>query len=252
MIEIYTDGGCNPNPGPGGWAAVIIDDALGPNASPVEISGGSNSTTNNKMELTAIIRSLEHIEPFSNVVVRSDSKYVVDAFNKNWFAGWIKKKWLRGGKPIPNKDLWVRLIQANNRHSNVTFQWIKAHVGNKWNERADALATREVKARRASKRSGKIVGVPEPKTITAYECRNVVLSFLNAVSNKASNNMEHRKVTRFDELEDWNQAHFDAVRHVAGEMFGIGDRDWISTDTEHGEGNDYEKENTQEQGPAEK
>lgn len=133
-IVIHTDGGCWPNPGPGGWSAVIA----APDTTTVELTGRDGSTTNNRMEMMAAIMALESLPDRSTVVLYSDSKYLVNGITI-WVKRW-KKKWKKKGGSVKNRDLWERLDAARNRHD-VTFLWIKGHDGNEGNERADRLAT---------------------------------------------------------------------------------------------------------------
>jgi ribonuclease HI len=137
-LTIYTDGGCTGNPGPGGWAAVILsngDDA-------VELAGGEDSTTNNRMELIAVIRALEHVlrefGPDRNIEVHTDSQYVQKGITI-WMKGWIAKGWkTSGGTPVKNKDLWLTLKSLNDS-LDITWKWVRGHAGNLWNERCDQL-----------------------------------------------------------------------------------------------------------------
>ncbi|MBC7412083.1 MAG: ribonuclease HI [Bacteroidia bacterium] len=131
MINIYTDGACSGNPGPGGYGIVMIS-----GVHRKELSQGFVRTTNNRMELMSVSVALEQIKNAgATVTVCSDSKYVVEAFNKNWIAGWIKKNW----KDVKNPDLWQRLIALCKLHS-VTFVWVKGHASNVENNRCDQLA----------------------------------------------------------------------------------------------------------------
>ncbi|KPA18480.1 ribonuclease H [Candidatus Magnetomorum sp. HK-1] len=136
-IRIYTDGACNPNPGPGGWGAVI----LYPNqTTPVEISGGEHEATNNRMELMAAIQALERFkEPHNNIVLYTDSKYIRKGITQ-WIEIWEKNGWQTSTKKaVKNQSLWKRLNENAKKHK-VTWKWVKGHAGNKWNERADLLA----------------------------------------------------------------------------------------------------------------
>ena len=135
-VTIYTDGACSGNPGPGGWGAILM---YGEHKK--ELSGGEARTTNNRMELMAVIRSLQELNRPCQVELYSDSKYVVDAFNQNWVSGWLKRSWKKSdGKPVKNIDLWKALLKAMAPHK-VTFIWVKGHDGHVMNERCDALAT---------------------------------------------------------------------------------------------------------------
>ena len=135
-IIIYTDGACSGNPGPGGWGAILMYKDV-----KKEISGGMKQTTNNIMEITAVVEALKCLKVESDVQVYSDSAYTVNAFNQKWIYGWIKKGWKRGkNEPVKNRDLWERLLAAKAQH-NVEFIWVKGHAGNPGNERCDILAT---------------------------------------------------------------------------------------------------------------
>lgn len=137
-VTIYTDGACSGNPGAGGWSAILVY-----NTNEKEISGGESETTNNRMELTAVISGLEALKEACEVELISDSKYVTDAINKGWLTSWQTKNWRKAdGKPVLNVDLWTRLIKELDRH-NVTFNWVKGHDGHNYNERCDALAVEE-------------------------------------------------------------------------------------------------------------
>ena len=133
-VEIFTDGACKGNPGPGGWGALL---RVGPHEK--ELSGGEAATTNNRMELTAAIRALEAlIEPCA-VVLHSDSRYVLDGITK-WVHGWQKNGWKNASKqPVRNADLWHELIAAAKPHQ-VEWVWVKGHNGHVENERVDVLA----------------------------------------------------------------------------------------------------------------
>ena len=134
-IMIYTDGACLGNPGPGGYGAVI--DCNGERR---EISGGRKLTTNNRMELLAVIEALEILPQPSIVSLVTDSRYVHDAIEKRWLASWIKKGWVNSErKPVKNQDLWQRMIPLIARHK-VKFNWVRGHTGHPENERCDVLA----------------------------------------------------------------------------------------------------------------
>lgn len=141
-INIYTDGAARGNPdGPGGFGTVLhYTDSIG-KLHVRELSGGYVRTTNNRMELMAVIAGLEALTKPCNVEIFSDSKYVTDAFNKHWIDGWIAKNWKRGkNDPVKNIDLWKRLLTAKEPHQ-VNFNWVKGHNGHPENERCDFLAT---------------------------------------------------------------------------------------------------------------
>lgn len=141
-VSIYTDGAARGNPdGPGGYGTVLeYVDGKGVLHSK-ELSQGYRKTTNNRMELMAVIAGLEALNRPCEVDVYSDSKYVTDAFNQRWIDGWIKKGWKRGkNEPVKNPDLWKRLLAAKEKHQ-VRFIWLKGHAGHPQNERCDTLAT---------------------------------------------------------------------------------------------------------------
>lgn len=137
---IYTDGACLGNPGPGGWAAILSSDGL---HDVIELSGGQLDTTNNRMELTAVIMGLSRVPSDASVTVITDSKYVVDAINKHWLQGWVSRNWHKSdGKPTSNTDLWKQLHTLISKRV-VNFEWVKGHAGHLENERCDTLARNE-------------------------------------------------------------------------------------------------------------
>ncbi len=141
-VKLYTDGAARGNPdGPGGYGAILeYVDKKGQLHSK-EMSQGYRKTTNNRMELLAVITGLEALNCPCEVDVFSDSKYVVDAFNQHWIDGWVKKGWKRGkNEPVKNVDLWKRLLAVKEKHT-VRFNWVKGHDGHPQNERCDELAT---------------------------------------------------------------------------------------------------------------
>ena len=134
-VDLYTDGACSGNPGPGGWGAIL--QAAGKEKT---LHGGDPATTNNRMEMMAVIRGLDAIRRPCSVTVHTDSRYVMDGIN-SWMANWKKRGWkTAAGKPVKNQDLWQALDAAISRHSTVHWKWIKGHSGHPENERADALA----------------------------------------------------------------------------------------------------------------
>jgi ribonuclease HI len=137
-IVVYTDGSAIGNPGPGGYGVVILEH---PDSPARELSGSVSLTTNNRMEMTAVIKALEALQgTVSPVVVHSDSRYVVDALNKGWAIGWQKRGWQRSnGQPALNPDLWAQLLPLA-RSMDVRFIWVRGHSGNLLNERCDELA----------------------------------------------------------------------------------------------------------------
>jgi ribonuclease HI len=133
-VVIYTDGACSRNPGPGGWGVVLRW-----NGTVKELHGSDPQTTNNRMELMAAIQALEALNRPSRVQLHTDSKYLLDGITK-WIAGWQSNGWRTSARhPVKNEDLWRRLVQAKNGHD-ITWKWVKGHVGEEGNERADALA----------------------------------------------------------------------------------------------------------------
>lgn len=138
QIEIYTDGACSGNPGPGGWGAVLVY-----NGKEKELSGSEKNTTNNRMELTAVIIALNALNQPCEVKLTTDSKYVCDAVNKGWVYSWRKNGWKKSDKkPALNVDLWKELLSLLEKHE-VEFIWVKGHNGHKYNEICDALAVKE-------------------------------------------------------------------------------------------------------------
>ncbi len=141
-VTIYTDGACSGNPGPGGWAAVLI---AGENRK--EISGGESATTNNRMELLGVISALELLKRPCEVTLFTDSQYIERAINEGWLRGWKARGWKRKDGELKNPELWQRLDGLLARHR-VTFHWVKGHAGNADNNRCDELAVRERDSRR--------------------------------------------------------------------------------------------------------
>lgn len=134
-VEIFTDGACSGNPGKGGWGAVLRF-----NGAEKELCGGERETTNNRMELTAVIEALSALKEPCAVTLTSDSKYVIDAVTKGWAYGWQRNGWRKADKkPALNVDLWQRLLPLLQLHQ-VTFVWVKGHDGHPENERCDRLA----------------------------------------------------------------------------------------------------------------
>lgn len=134
-VEIYTDGACSGNPGPGGWGAILKYGDV-----EREMSGGEARTTNNRMELLGVIRALEALKEPCAVELWSDSKYVIDGLSKGWAAGWRKHGWVKSDKkPAMNPDLWETLLDLTERHE-MRYHWVKGHAENAYNNRCDALA----------------------------------------------------------------------------------------------------------------
>ena len=134
-VTIYTDGACSGNPGPGGWGALLCY-----NGAEKELSGGEAQTTNNRMELTAVISALQALKEPCAVELYSDSKYVIDALEKGWAVSWRKKGWIKSDKkPALNSDLWETLLTLTEKHQ-LRYHWVKGHADNEYNNRCDALA----------------------------------------------------------------------------------------------------------------
>ncbi|MCX7803762.1 MAG: ribonuclease HI [Planctomycetota bacterium] len=145
-VEIFTDGGCDPNPGPGGWAAILKCPAMGLEK---EISGAENDTTNNRMELTAVIEALSALKVPCEVTIVTDSRYLADAFKARWIEKWKRNGWKTAAKtPVKNQDLWMRLDELCRRHS-VEWVWTEGHAGHPENERCDRMV-REARERRSA------------------------------------------------------------------------------------------------------
>ena len=143
IVEIYSDGSCLGNPGPGGWGVLLRWRGI-----ERELSGGEQDTTNNRMELRAAIEALNALKKPSQVVLTTDSRYVIQGINE-WMAGWVARGWKTASKqPVKNQDLWQALHSAIQPH-NITWQWVKGHAGHDENERVDTLARNEALAQQA-------------------------------------------------------------------------------------------------------
>ncbi|MGC1407909.1 MAG: ribonuclease HI [Acetobacteraceae bacterium] len=136
VVEVWTDGGCKPNPGPGGWAAILRFRGV-----ERELSGADPATTNNRMELTAATMALEALKRSCRVVLHTDSQYVKNGVTR-WHAGWVRRNWRNSaGDPVANVELWRRLLEAAKTHR-IEWRWVRGHSGDPMNDRADALATK--------------------------------------------------------------------------------------------------------------
>lgn len=136
MVEIWTDGGCKPNPGPGGWAAILKF-----RGTVKELSGGADDTTNNRMELTAAAEALAALKRPCTVRLHTDSEYLKNGITR-WHQGWVRKNWRNAaGDPVKNMDLWRLILEAAKPHQ-IEWLWVKGHSGDAMNERADELATK--------------------------------------------------------------------------------------------------------------
>ena len=139
-VTLYTDGACSGNPGPGGWGAILEY-----NGREKELSGGEENTTNNRMELTAVIQGLKALKEPCIVELYSDSKYVIDGLSKGWAASWRKNGWKKADKkPALNPDLWVELLDLVAQHQ-VQYHWVKGHAENPKNNRCDEMAVEQWK-----------------------------------------------------------------------------------------------------------
>jgi ribonuclease HI len=135
VVEIWTDGGCKPNPGPGGWAAILVFRGV-----ERELSGAERATTNNRMELTAAMMALEALKRPCRVVLHTDSEYLKNGVTR-WHTGWVRRNWRNSaGDPVANMDLWRRVLDAAATHQ-IEWRWVRGHSGDPMNERADVLAT---------------------------------------------------------------------------------------------------------------
>jgi ribonuclease HI len=142
QVKLFTDGACSGNPGPGGYGAIL---EFG--AHRRELSGGYRRTTNNRMELLAVVRGLEALKEPCDVAVLSDSQYIVDAVKQDWLARWRENGWVTADKkPVKNVDLWAKLIDLLARHR-VTFEWVRGHRGHPENERCDKIAREACRAK---------------------------------------------------------------------------------------------------------
>ena len=138
-IYIYTDGACRGNPGPGGWGALIIEDGK-----EIEISGGQKKSTNNKMELTAVIEALKTIKKKSSLVITTDSEYVKKGITQ-WIKKWVVNNWQTvTKKPVKNQEYWKELLALTKKHD-IEWKWVRGHAGHPENERCDELARNEIK-----------------------------------------------------------------------------------------------------------
>lgn len=138
-VDLYTDGACSGNPGAGGWAAILVYNGI-----EKEISGYNKETTNNRMEVFAVIQGLKKLNQSCDVTVYSDSAYVCNAFNEQWIDSWRRNNWKTAGKDkVKNEDLWKQLLFETERHV-VRFVKVKGHADNEYNNRCDKLATGEI------------------------------------------------------------------------------------------------------------
>ena len=142
-VQIYTDGACSGNPGPGGWGAILRYTAPGGKVYEKELSGGEAGTTNNRMELTGFLQALRCLTESCEVDLYSDSQYLINGLEKGWAKGWRARGWKKADKsPALNPDLWAALLDECERHT-VHYHWLKGHAGHPENERCDRLAVAE-------------------------------------------------------------------------------------------------------------
>ena len=145
-VDLYTDGACSGNPGPGGYGVILKYGDY-----EREISGGEEKTTNNRMGLLAVIVGLESLKERCSVTLYSDSKYVIDGLQKGWALSWQKKGWKKSdGKPALNPELWERLLNLTEQHC-MQYVWVKGHNGNPYNERCDRLAVQAIQAKNSNR-----------------------------------------------------------------------------------------------------
>ena len=145
-VEIYTDGACSGNPGPGGWGAVLRDRSANGQVFEKELSGGDAATTNNRMELTAFIEAVGLLKEPCEIRYCSDSQYVINGLEKGWAKSWRARGWKKADKsPALNPDLWAKALELAERHR-ITYVWVKGHAGHPENERCDQLAVAQSKA----------------------------------------------------------------------------------------------------------
>lgn len=134
-IDIYTDGSCRCNPGPGGWGAILVYKGI-----EKELCGGESNTTNNRMELTAVIKALQALKESCEITLTSDSKYVIDGLKNGWAESWRARGWRKADRsPALNPDLWEILLNEVKKHQ-ITYVWVKGHAGHPYNERCDEMA----------------------------------------------------------------------------------------------------------------
>ena len=147
QVTIYTDGACDPNPGIGGWAAILLFNGV-----ERELTGGTRDSTNNRMELTAVIEALKQLKEPCAVTLITDSEYVKNAFTQGWLKNWLKRGWKTADKkPVKNQDLWQELVVQTELHQ-LEWRWVRGHNGDALNDRCDRLAVAarmKIKAERA-------------------------------------------------------------------------------------------------------
>lgn len=205
MIELWTDGACKGNPGPGGWGAIL----LVPDQPAVELSGYDAATTNNRMELTAVIEGLRQLPDRAGVVtVHTDSQLVVKGMTE-WIGGWQRKQWRKSdGEPVLNAELWRALLAQSQRLGQVRWQWVRGHSGVPLNERADQLAVAAIERR------GGVQAAPLTQQVsTQVELRPTELNLLRELEQRVRRAVgPHRgQVPVYDEI----LGKLDALRECA-------------------------------------
>ena len=157
-VEAYTDGSSLGNPGPGGYGAILVFVADDGTEHVRELSQGFKFTTNGRMEIMGVLAVLEALNQPCDITITSDSKYVVDSFEKNWLESWAKKGWKKADKkPVLNQDLWKKIIELKSKH-NVTMNWVKGHAGHPMNERCDELARQAAASENLPEDAGYVKG----------------------------------------------------------------------------------------------
>jgi len=190
-VDLFTDGGADPNPGKGAWAIMLC--AKGKYK---EFSQAYRLTTNNRMELLAVISGLEKLKQKCRVTVHSDSQYVVNGIEKGWALSWKEKNWIKKGEPVPNADLWSRLLELVEQHE-VTFNWVRGHNGHPENERCDQMATEAIQTQEGIEDEG-------------YRAENQVLS--DSGLNSSAQNGAKGKVLK--EGDPCRNCQTPVVKHI--------------------------------------
>ena len=219
VVNIYTDGACKGNPGPGGWAAIILTSW---NAT-FTIRGRDPNSTNNRMELTAAIKGLQSLDYWIPeprdlpVILHSDSKYLTDAFNQNWLGKWQKNGWSTStGKPVSNRDLWEVLLLLT-KQRNITWQWVKGHSGDYFNEICDRMATEEAEtaaqpsiARPQEKRDDFQTGGGYELEPVQPEAMQILELIFTAVDEARSFKDFKARMVQLEESIDWELPYWNA------------------------------------------
>ena len=186
-IEIYTDGACSGNPGPGGWGA-ILRFRTAQKVYEKELSGGEANTTNNRMEMTALLEALRQLKEPCAIDLYSDSKYVIDSLQKGWARGWRARGWKKADKsPALNPDLWAPLLAESEKHE-ITYHWLKGHAGHPENERCDRMAVEQSKSTAGGKPDAAVCYKKEKimDGFNTFEKQDKILLGLNSGSDAAA------------------------------------------------------------------